>query len=77
MVGLDMVNDLAQSGGGMLLTGGVLTLVGVNHIQNPSGSLVAGLLPGLGNVVYQGAGVIVGAAGLGQLGRAGEMLGIY
>lgn len=78
-----MVNDLAAEPLPQLLAGVVLLLAGINHITQPSASLVAGVLNMLGvsgsavGLVAQLAGVLVLAIGLGQTGMAAEDLGIY
>lgn len=52
----------------------VLALVGFNHIVDPANSLVAGLVSGLPNMVYQVAGLLVGGSGVLQLLEAAKRL---
>lgn len=53
----------------------ILALVGFNHVTDPANSLVAMLVGGLPEMVYQVAGVLVGGSGVLQLFEAAQRLG--
>jgi hypothetical protein len=69
-----MLSDYVPMPIRMLLAGVVLTLVGLNHVFDPSGALVAQLIEMLGvsggalvDAISFGAGLVVTALGIDQL----------
>lgn len=78
----DFVNDLAASSQAMLLYGVILGLVGLRHVFMPSGSLIDVLTSSvfqdqLRMLLARGVGIVVAAGGLGFIGNALEMMGVY
>jgi len=80
---VDALNDFASSAPIMLVGGLVLTLAGIQHIFAPGSSLIVELfqmleISGGGiELLARAVGVGVAGAGVGQLGNALEMLGVY
>lgn len=79
----DLVNDLAETPAIMLLSGVILLLNGLQHVFRPAQSLVVEVMSFLGvtgnsiSLLAMGAGILVGAVGLGMIGMASEDLGLY